>query len=235
MPYTSLYIQGKLHKHKVSRRRSSPSQRGDYLPPLWKEDLQLRQLIWTHISNTCKFAANGLTYNNIPQSEFPEFLHGMMEEEDRFQKDWEVIMRGWGSQHQNVAKLWIDSGKGVLVGRFAYKPSVIDEIRQRIPTGKKSWDAERKVWEFSAETVDTILDILNHHYDKVIDLTQESIQVPSQNMGGDSLLKLLDKEDIHRIRVLLSKKYHSDAGGDGERMSKINAALDQYKMKGDQS
>ena len=216
------------------RRRSSPSQRGDYLPHLWKEDLQLRQLIWTHISNTCRYAANGLTYNNIPQSEFPEFLHGMMEEEDRFQKDWEVIMRGWGSEHQSVGKLWVDRGKGVLVGRFAYKPSVIEEIRVRIPSGKKSWDADRKVWEFSTECVEVILDILNRNYDKVIDLTQESIQITSQS-GGDSLLKLLDKDDIHKVRILLSKKYHSDIGGDGKKMAEINAALDKFDKKGDQS
>jgi len=46
--------------------------------------------------------------------------------------------------------------------------------------------------------------------------------IQQNGVAKDTLLSLLDKEDINSIYRLLAKKYHPDLGGDGEKMSKIN-------------
>lgn len=132
--------------------------------------------------------------------------------------------KGWsqGDINKQTAKVWLDEGKGVLCARFPYKQSAIDEFREKIPKGKKSWNADDKLWEFSVEAIDIVVDILARHFDEVIDLTQAT--APSQVVvSGDPFLSLLDKDDIQAVYRILAKKYHPDKqGGDVGKMAKLN-------------
>lgn len=138
--------------------------------------------------------------------------------------------RAWGGIDINkqVCKIWLDEGKGVLCARFPYKQAVIEEFREKVPKGKKAWNVDDKLWEFSIETIDVIVDILTRNFDEVIDLTQA---VPSTSVvvSGDPLLSLLDKEDLDKIYKLLVKRYHPDAGGDSDKMARINAIFGGLK------
>jgi hypothetical protein len=138
--------------------------------------------------------------------------------------------RSWGGLDINkqICKIWLDEGKGILCARFPYKQSVIDEFREKIPKGKKSWNADDKLWEFSVETIDVVVEILTRNFDEVIDLTQAA--APSQVVvSGDPLLSLLDKDDIQTIYRVLAKKYHPDKGGDAGKMARINQIFGQIK------
>ena len=138
--------------------------------------------------------------------------------------------KGWSQSDINkqTAKIWLDEGKGVLCSRFPYKQSAIDEFREKIPKGKKAWNAEDKLWEFSVETIGIVVEILARNFDEVIDLTQAT--TPSQTVvSGDPLLSLLDKEDIQAIYRLLAKRHHPDRGGDAGKMAKINQLFSQIK------
>jgi hypothetical protein len=158
-----------------------------------------------------------------------------LDEEARFTRDWRKEMprtwKGWSQSDidKQVAKVWLDEGRGVLCARFPYKQSAIDEFRAKIPKGKKAWNAEDKLWEFSVETIDLVVDILTRNFDDVIDLTQAT-SPSSVVVSGDPLLSLLDKDDIQAIYRLLAKKYHPDKqGGDGDKMARINRIFTQLK------
>lgn len=154
-----------------------------------------------------------------------EFLLGVIEEEKHFKEDWEVngMGRGWkvGIEGE-VAKVWLDENKGIICARFPYKDKVINEIRLKVPKGKKSWNPDDKVWEFSVEAIDVVVAILTENFDKVIDLTRPAPPMPVSSNGGDPLLSLLDEEDINKIYKMLARKYHPDMGGEGDKMARIN-------------
>ena len=137
--------------------------------------------------------------------------------------------KGWGgSPNQDVAKVWVDHSKGVLCARFPYKEEVIVDLRQKVPKGKKIWNPDQKIWEFSIETIDLIVEILQKHFDEVLNLTEEAHSVAPLETG-DSLLSLLDKADIKAIYLLLVKKYHPDIGGDPQKMAEINRIFNKIK------
>ena len=164
-----------------------------------------------------------------------EFLIGVIDEEKHFKEEWEVSSmgrqwKGWGDIKEEVAKIWLDEGKGVICTRFPYKLKVIEEIREKVPKGKKTWNPTDKIWEFSVEAVDIIVEIMTENFQKVIDLTQAAPPMPVSQNGTDPLLSLLDEEDIQKIYKLLAKKYHPDIGGDADKMAKINQIF--TKMKG---
>lgn len=162
-----------------------------------------------------------------------EFILGVVDEEQHFKEDWEVsrMGRGWKvGIEAEVAKVWLDENKGIICARFPYKEKVIGEIRAKIPKGKKSWNPDDKIWEFSVETIDVVVEILTENFDKVIDLTKEVPELPYIQNGTDPLLSLLDKEDIQKIYKMLAKKYHPDIGGDADKMARINRIF--TKMKG---
>ncbi len=196
------------------------------LPPLWKEDLQCRSLCWKQVGRII----SGQT--PIPEGfDAPEFGLGILQEEERFKISWEGDMRkNWGQANQQVAKVWLEESKGVICARFPYKSEVIEEIKEQIPTGKKSWNPEDKIWEFSVETIDTLINILEEHFEEVIDLTKaESPNLP-QVVSGDPLLSLLDKEEIQQVYILLAKRNHPDiTKGDGEKMAKINEVFKKIR------
>jgi hypothetical protein len=148
---------------------------------------------------------------------------------DRIRRD--IMPRGWKGSDPNlqVAKIWLDEGKGVLCARFPFKQSAIDEFREKIPKGKKAWNADDKLWEFSIETIDVVVEILTRNFDEVFDLTQAT--TPSQVVvSGDPFLSLLDKDDIQAVYRLLAKKYHPDKqGGDAGKMARINQIFGQIK------
>jgi len=160
------------------------------------------------------------------QENHSEFILGVEDSEIIFEK--EVSMRGWrGDISKETAKVWLDENKGVICARFPYKVEVIDEIRSKIPKGKKSWNPEDKVWEFSVETIEVIVGILQGHFDEVLDLTQATPPLPPTSISSDPLLSLLDEEDIKKIKQMLAKKYHPDVGGDAKKMTKINEVFNK--------
>ncbi len=166
-----------------------------------------------------------------PNLQFEEFLGGLLEEEDIYNKyriGGEHSMRRSYQATEKVAKIWIDENKGVLCSRFPYQAEVIDKIRNQIPKGKKSWNPELGLWEFSIECIDLIVEILSQSFSDLINLT-DLISVPPQNGTKDILLSILDKDDHNLIYRLLAKKYHPDLNqGDGEMMAKINVI---FKIK----
>lgn len=162
-----------------------------------------------------------------------EFALTLSEEEDLFLRDWkgEGMGRGWKGARpgQETAKVWLDEGKGILCARFPYKQEVIDEIRELIPKGKKSWNAESKLWKFSVEMIEVVVALMTKHFDEVIDLTQ-AIAPPQVVVSGDPFLALLDKDDLQAIHRLLAKKYHPDVNSkDGDKMVRINSIFNQLK------
>jgi hypothetical protein len=162
-----------------------------------------------------------------------EFLIGLESEESLFQEDWEVsrMGRSWKGYDGNkqVAKLWLDENKGVLCARFPYKVEVIDQFKLKIPKGKKMWNPDDKVWEFSVEMIEVVVEILTKGFDELIDLTQAAPPSLPSSIGGDPLLSLLDQEDIKQIHRMLSLKYHPDKGGDGKTMARINEIINKAK------
>lgn len=165
---------------------------------------------------------------------YSEFLLGVIEEETNFKEDWEVNRmdrqrKSWGGIDKETAKLWLDETKGLLCARFPYKEKVIDEIRQKIPKGKKSWNPDDKIWEFSIETIEVVVEILSNNFENLIDLTQAAPPALTSSNGTDPLLSLLDADDINKIHKMLSRKYHPDVGGDGEKMARINQIFSKVK------
>lgn len=155
-----------------------------------------------------------------------EFVQGIMEEEEKMAKTWKA-----GNINLTYAKLWIDEGKGVLCARFPFNQGAINEFKEKIPKGKKAWNADEKLWEFSVETIDVVVDILTRHFDEVIDLRQ--LIPPMQiSQSVDPLLSLLDKDDITAIYRMLAFKYHPDKGGDAGKMARINQIFNQIKNGG---
>lgn len=122
---------------------------------------------------------------------------------------------------RNIAKIWIDHSKGILCARFPFNQVVIDEIKARIPKGKKEWSPQDGVWHFSVEVAEEITDILFRNFADVIDLTKEA--TPVTVVTKDSLLAILPKEDQKEIYRMLAKKYHPDRNPNGHQMmAKIN-------------
>ena len=156
--------------------------------------------------------------------------------ESLFESDWRRSMgANWRKQTEGiagkeVAKVWLDEGKGMICSRFAYKAEVIEEFRAKIPKGKKSWNSSEHIWEFSVEVIDLVIEILTRHFSEVLDLTQTSAPTISNPISADPLLSLLDKEDVDRIYKMLVKKYHPDvASGDGDKMARINQLFRSVK------
>lgn len=165
-----------------------------------------------------------------------EFLLGVIDEENHFKEDCEVITMTptggrWGGINDEIAKVWVDEGKGVICARFPYKEKVIAKIRAEIPKGKKAWNPEGKIWEFSVETIDVLIKILHEHFDQVLDLTHPAPPMLTSQNGGDPLLSLLDEEDINRIYKVLAKRHHPDVGGNPNLMAKINAVFAKFKER----
>lgn len=160
-----------------------------------------------------------------------EFLFGIDQPEILTELDEEVsLLRRWDARSgERVAKVWLDENKGVLCARFPYQVEVIQQIKERIPSGKKVWNPDDKIWEFSCECIDEILAIMHEGFEKVIDLTKETPMIPTSST--DQLLSLLDEEDISKIQRMLSLKYHPDrpTGGDGRKMAKINEIITKAK------
>ena len=152
-----------------------------------------------------------------------EFTQGIIDAEEMMAKTWKS-----GDINLTYAKLWIDEGKGILCARLPYNQKAIDEFREKIPKGKKAWNADDKLWEFSVETIDVVVDILTRNFDEVIDLTQ-AVPTASVVVSGDPLLSLLDKEDLQVIYRILAKRHHPDRGGDAEKMARINQIFSQIK------
>jgi hypothetical protein len=196
-----------------------------YESPVTTADKLLEKFIWGQVE---KIMEND--YKPIPNLQLSEFIERLTDEEERFRLTWEDGMgRGWGSSRERVAKLWLDEGKGVLCCRFPYHQATLEDIRELIPKGKKSWNNDSKIWEFSVEVIDDLLYILQKHFENVVDLTRETpIMVGSQTK--DSLLSILDKDDIKAIYRLLAVKYHPDKqGGDGGKMAAINQIFGSRK------
>jgi hypothetical protein len=163
-----------------------------------------------------------------------EFLIGVIDEEKHFKEEWEVSRmsrqwKGWGEVGEEVAKVWLNEEKGVICARFPYKIKVIEEIRKKIPKGKKSWNPTDKIWEFSVEAVNLVVQIMTENFQKVVDLTQAAPPMPISQNGSDPLLSLLDEDDVQRIYKLLAKKYHPDTGGDSDKMARINQIFTKRK------
>lgn len=213
----------------VRRRRSF--QRAPQQVTPQELDRQLEILYLRYVDEICLGVRE-----TLPNLDKTEFFVGNISAEDRFRDDcernylnrWEVRFvprnfKGWEGIDVKTAKLWLDQERGVLCAKFPYDEKVIKEIKDRIPTGKKMWKSETKIWEFSVETIKEIVSILEAHFEKVIDLTKEEQQVVLQGGVKDLLLNLLDADDKKAIYRILARKYHPDAGGDGKKMSEINA------------
>lgn len=165
-----------------------------------------------------------------------EFLGGVGEAEVDFRISWEEVTRmgrGWQgySGDRRVAKVWLDQAKGVLCSRFPYDAGMIQEMKEKLPRGKKNWNPDDKIWEFSVEVIEELIPMLGRHFDEVIDLTQ-ALPTPQVGGGGDLLLSILDTDDRKKILILLTKKYHPDTGGDGKKMAEINSIFNKYKNGG---
>jgi len=162
----------------------------------------------------------------------PSSIKVEVTEESKFERDWEVsdMGRNWGGVDAQVAKVWLDEGEGVLCARFPYKKEVIDDFHRKIPKGKKAWDGDKKVWKFSTEVIEVLINIFQTHFgiENVIDMT--SATAPTVEVkSGDPLLSLLDKEDIQKIYILLVRKYHPDVGGDNKKMAAINQIFNKIR------
>jgi hypothetical protein len=220
----------------LRRRRNPPgtfTQFGSSLSPLEIADLKLRQFIWGEVKRISQ--EEGLVVREVPDLNLSEFIEGLIEEEDRFKSSYDKggdrSMSGrWGAIHERVAKVWLDE-RGVLCARFAFDKPTISEIRIKILRGKKMWREESNIWEFSAECIDVLIPILEANFDKVVDLTKETNLIYSSE-AKDSLLSLLDAEDMSKILRLLSLKYHPDINKDGgEKMAEINSIFARCKKE----
>lgn len=130
---------------------------------------------------------------------------------------------------EDVAKVWLDETRGLICARFAFKRECIDQIKNEVPKGKKNWNPDLKVWEFSVEAVDKVLEILGRYFARVIDLTKETPQSHSSTNHADQLLTLVDQEDAKKIYRMLAVKYHPDkVGGSSEVMAKINQVFTKF-------
>jgi succinate dehydrogenase flavin-adding protein (antitoxin of CptAB toxin-antitoxin module) len=208
-------------RRSTSRRSVSGSSRYSLLSPLREADLQLKNFLEKERDKIClEIAASTIQLCS-------EFTIGVMDEEDRFREDWEGgQMRKVGVEDE-VAKVWLDEGRGLICARFAFKREAVDEIRSEVPKGKKNWNPDLKIWEFSVEALETVVSILSKHFQRVVDLTRETPTVQSSN-GADQLLSLVDQEDAKKIYRLLAIKYHPDRGGSSEVMAKINQVFSKF-------
>ena len=202
-------------------------------PHINMQDIQdiLAQLFGNQVPITATFAAAMRPGVSPVDPKIPD-------EESRFEKDWRSEMprtwKGWSQTdiRKSFAKVWIDESKGVLCARFPYNQSAIEEFRLKIPKGKKAWNSEEKLWEFSVETIEVVVEILTKFFDEVVNLT-ESLPLNQVVTRGDPLLSMLDKDDIKAIHRMLANKYHPDKqGGDAGKMARINQIFNQVKNGG---
>ncbi len=192
-------------------------------------DRELRKILRKQLDVTCLGDQLGSTISNLP-----EFIEGVIEEEDLMGKEVDQMerWRGVGSVDDRICKVWLNEQRGVLCARFPYDSKTIDDFKLSIPKGKKSWNSEEKIWEFSVEVIDLLIEILEKNFPgKVVDLTQ-AISPPPQAKMGDQLMDLLDEEDIKRIRRFGSLRHHPDRGGDESKMARINEVLSRSRICG---
>ena len=121
---------------------------------------------------------------------------------------------------KGTAKIWLDEEKGVLVVRAPFSASFIHYIKLHIPKEYRQWNPTNKVWEFEIEQIDRVMTILKECFEKIVELT--SLFDRKQTAPTDGLFSIINRDDIKSIYRLLAMKYHPDAGGNSEKMKKIN-------------
>jgi len=222
-----------IYHHYHYRQRTTPRRRGGIVKHEPDALTEIDQVInktmqWLAESGT-SIQANQMALGLALLQEFESEFINFVDPERLYQLEME---RGGGYMrdyvNKKIAKLWIDHSRGVLCARFPFKQEVIDMLRDRIPKGKKEWSAEEKIWHFSVEVAEEVTDIMFKFFDDVIDLTKEAPQVAV--ISKDSLLSLLDQQDIKEIYRMLAKKYHPDVNPTfADKMAKINVIFKEVK------
>lgn len=203
------------------------SHRKPSTPTLTTEEA-LEAIINKQLQSLCFSACEFDTFI-CPPIELAEFFIGIKDEESKFEED--NLMGRYGRSTENVAKVWLDDQRGVICAKFPFKQEVINDIKDKIPKGKKAWNPSLKIWEFSVECIDDVLEVLAKSFVNVVDLTKATPPVTNSSITKDSLLAILDDEDKKAILRLLSKKYHPDIAGPSAngKMAEINAIFNINK------
>lgn len=127
-----------------------------------------------------------------------------------------------------------------LVLKMAYNPDCVEEIKETIPLGMRSWNQEAKVWHVGLPYLGTLVKILEEYFDDSEIYLDEDIPnlvnlrdvIDPRGTPYSELYLLPDapREVCRAAYLALSKLYHPDTGrGDLERMKRINVAWEQIR------
>lgn len=129
-----------------------------------------------------------------------------------------------------IASLTYDGG--VLVMESPYHEEFLASFKSTIHYSKRQWHTDRKVWLVDKDQYETLLFIMEKHFDEVL-----LINFPKNEVGSNaySTLFLLDNAPVELVRSAyktLAMLYHPDRGGDQERMKAVNKAYEEItKLK----
>lgn len=98
-----------------------------------------------------------------------------------------------------AGKATIDTDGVELLVRFSFAPKITEEIKARIPTAYRSWDANEKAWRVSKLYADTVFDILDEAYFATRDFT-----------GSEPAAKLRQNEHYLRAKQRRQKNVDRD-------------------------
>jgi len=124
---------------------------------------------------------------------------------------------------------------------FRYDPSLIDEIKDAIPYGRRYWNSDRGVWIIDGSERDAFSGVLQGHgYEPYWLITEEEHRIAlamerSKNADRTSLgiLDTAPWELVDAAYRVMARLYHPDVSGRDttEKMKEINIAYDRLQKQ----
>jgi hypothetical protein len=99
-----------------------------------------------------------------------------------------------------------------------------EEFKKTIPTKKRVWDKDDKVWLVVKDQFDRLTHLLDKYYDETILLDFPAQEVSDSAWSTLGLLPNAPLEVVQAVYKALALKYHPDKGGDPLIMTNINVA-----------
>uniref|UniRef100_A0A6M3L7V7 Putative chaperone n=1 Tax=viral metagenome TaxID=1070528 RepID=A0A6M3L7V7_9ZZZZ len=131
---------------------------------------------------------------------------------------------GRSSYGRRVASLRYLPNGGIIALEAPFDREFTESMKKSLPTKKRTWDANDKVWYVISDQLDKLCHLLDQYFDETI-----LLDFPAAEVRNDSWTKLMlvegaPMELIRAAYRVLSVKHHPDKGGDPERMKEINLA-----------
>lgn len=115
--------------------------------------------------------------------------------------------------------------------QFPYAPEFIEALKEHIPSGFRTYDPTTKIWAVAETECSTVLELMQGMGWRPEIVTREEVEKESPFRGDVPLeqvalafMKLIPREVMSKAYKQAVLLLHPDRGGDGVRMTELNAA-----------